>query len=244
MVQFEALERQVLSRRVVDQLTDSIVSREIAPGTLLPSERELTAQFGVSRTVIRESIQILAALGLVDVRHGVGTLVNAPADWRLEEPLALLLRAERQSLLNWMGVRKVVEVGFAHLAASQRTPEHLEKIATAIERMRTNANDPEVCMEADMDFHLAVSRATGNTMAPVLMRPILRPLREYLIEAVRLPDAVERAIDEHQAILDALQLGRADQAAAATEEHLSRVIAEIENLYGEGQSPVIEYSSS
>jgi GntR family transcriptional repressor for pyruvate dehydrogenase complex len=99
-------------------------------------------------------------------------------------------------------------------------------------------------MEADMDFHLAVSRASANTMAPVLMRPILRPLRDSLVAAVRIPGAVERAIAEHQAILDALQRGDEDRAAAATAAHLGRVIAEIENLYGEGQSPFIEIGVS
>jgi GntR family transcriptional repressor for pyruvate dehydrogenase complex len=233
MVRFESIEKQALNRQVVSRLTESILSRELAPGTLLPSERELTAQFGVSRTVIRESIQMLAALGMVDIRHGVGTLVNAPADWRLEEPLSLLLRAERQSLMNWMEVRKVVEVGFAGLAATRRDNRNLEALASAMERMQTHVHDPEAWIEADQDFHVEISRSTANSMAHVLMRPILIPLREYLIEAVRLPSAPGRALAAHRRIQQAIVDRQPDDAAAAMADHLGQVLAEIEDLYGE-----------
>src|SRR5437867_2938705 len=110
------LERQTLSHQVVRRLTDSIVAGQPEPGAPLPPEKALAESLRVSRMVIRESVRILAAQGLVDVRHGVGTFVNPPSAWRVEEPLTLLLRAERQSLLHWLEVRRVIEMGFAGLA--------------------------------------------------------------------------------------------------------------------------------
>ena len=243
MVRFESLEKQALSQQVVSQLTESILDRSLPPGELLPSERELSLQLGVSRTVIRESIQMLAALGLVTIRHGVGTVVNRTSEWHLEEPLSLLLRAERQSLLNWLEVRKVVEVGFAELAATRRSQGNVDAMEAAMTRMQEHREDPVLWIEADQAFHVEISRATGNSMAHILMRPILLPLREYLIESVRLPSAADRALMAHQRILDAISGSQPKEAADAMNQHLERVLAEIDDLYG-SQTIIVGTSGS
>ncbi len=223
-------EKSTLTRQVTSLLTDEIVSRRIPPNELLPREQALAEQLGVSRMVIRESLRMLAALGLVDVRHGVGVYVNPLEAWQVTEPLSLLLRAERESLMRWLEVRALFEVGLVRLAAIRVTDEDLEKLSMAQERMR--ASDlPEEVVSADLDFHVALSAVTGNHLFEVLMGPIMKPVREHLLAAVRLPGRREQSIAEHEAIAQALAERDPERAAALMERHLSIVAEEIKTLH-------------
>jgi DNA-binding FadR family transcriptional regulator len=233
---FAAPERQTLSRQVVSQLTEMIVSRRLPPGTPLPTEQQLADQLGVSRMVIRESVRIVAALGLVNVRHGVGTFVNPSHAWQIEGPLALLLRSEQQSLLRWLEVRTLIETAIVRLAASRATAENVEAMTAAVERMRQSGDDPERVVLADEDFHQEVALSTGNPLMVTLMRPILKPLREHLLAAVRLPERYDRSMAEHQAIISAIAARDAERAVELMTTHLTTVTDEIRALHGE-QSP-------
>jgi DNA-binding FadR family transcriptional regulator len=234
----QGVERETLSGQVVRQLSDMIVARQVEPGSLLPPEKALAENFGVSRMVIRESVRILAALGLVDVRHGVGTFVNPASVWRTDEPLTLLFRAERQSLLHWLELRRVVETGFAELAARRATAENLVTMAAALELMRSGS-DASAVIAADLDFHLELARATANPLALTMIRPVLRPLHEHLVVAVGLPRALERAIAEHESIRAAIAARDAEAAAMAMRAHLDRVRDEIEMLHRREDPPVV-----
>ncbi len=223
-------EKSTLTRQVASLLTEEIVSRRIPPNELLPREQALAEQLGVSRMVIRESLRMLAAFGLVDVRHGVGVYVNPPEAWQVEEPLSLLLRAERESLMRWLEVRALFEVGLARLAAARATDKDLHDLSSALDRMRASEAPDEV-VSADLDFHLAISAATGNPLFEVLMGPIVKPVREHLLAAVRLPGRREQSIAEHEAIAQAVAERDPERAAALMERHLSIVAEEIKTLH-------------
>jgi len=225
-------EKSTLTHQVTSLLTEEIVSRRLPPNELLPKEQALAEQLGVSRMVIRESLRILAAFGLIYVRHGVGAYVNPPEAWQLEEPLSLLFRAERESLMRWLEVRALFEVGLVRLAASRVTDENLAVLSEALERMRACV-EPDDVVSADLDFHLALSAATGNPLFEVLMRPITKPMREHLLAAVRIPGRREQSIAEHEAIAQALADRDPERAASLMERHLSIVAEEIETLHSE-----------
>ncbi len=224
--------KSTLTRQVTSLLTEEIVSQRLPPNELLPREQDLAEQLGVSRMVIRESLRMLTAFGLVDVRHGVGVYVNPPDAWQVEEPLSLLLRAERESLMRWLEVRALFEVGLARLAATRATDEQLRDLSAPLDRMRASVAPDEV-VSADLDFHLAISAATGNPLFEVLMGPIMKPVREHLLAAVRLPGRREQSIAEHEAIAQALADRDPERSAALMERHLSIVAEEIKTLHSQ-----------
>jgi len=224
--------KSTLTRQVTSLLTEEIVSGRLPPGEGLPKEQDLAAQLGVSRMVIRESLRMLAAFGLVDVRHGVGVFVNPPEAWQVEEPLALLLRAERESLMRWLEVRALFEIGLVRLVAARAGERDLASLRSALDRMRAS-EEPEEVVAADLDFHLALSASTGNPLFQVLMRPIIRPVREHLLAAVRLPGRREQSIAEHEAIVQAIADHDPDRAASLMEGHLAVVAEEIRSLHGQ-----------
>ncbi len=223
-------EKSTLTRQVTGLLTEEIVSQRLPPNKLLPKEHDLAEQLGVSRMVIRESLQMLAALGLIDVRHGVGVYVNPPEAWQVAQPLSLLLRAERKSLMQWLEMRAIFEVGVVRLAAVRASSEDVQKLWATVDRMRTSSDYDDVVL-ADLDFHLNLAAAAGNPMVGVLAGPLMQPMREHLVTAVRIPGRHEQSVAEHEAIVKSVADHDPEGAVAAMERHLAVVAEEIKTLH-------------
>jgi DNA-binding FadR family transcriptional regulator len=215
----------------VQQLIEMIVSGTLAANESLPAESELANRFEVSRTVIREAMRVLVANGMIQVRHGVGAQVSPREKWQVAEPLKLLIRSDPESLVQWLEVRQVFEVGVARLAATRVQPADLAALAAALKSMRTAARGPSAAfVEADRTFHLTISRATQNPAFEILIEPLLEPLRGPIRETVKVPGNAAKAIREHEAVLDALRSGDPDAAGANMAAHLGRVSEEIRQL--------------
>lgn len=222
-----SFERPRLTDQVVAHVTHMITGGTWAAGTAVPPEPELAQQFGVSRTVIRECVRVLASRGMLDVRQGRGTYVTAPDTWNMTEPLALLVKADRASLSGWLEVRSILEVESAALAAQRLTPEDRDALSAALQRLESAGSDPIAYLDADISFHLAIARATRNTALVRLLRPVVQPLREHLQEAALMTQARADAAREHRTIASCILAGDAAGARAAMEAHLSRVADEI-----------------
>ena len=113
-------ERPRLTEQVVAHMTRMITGAAWPSGAALPPEADLAQQLGVSRTVIREGVRVLASRGMLDVRQGRGTFVTPSAAWNVAEPLALLVRADRPALLNWLEVRTILEPSHARSQVGRR----------------------------------------------------------------------------------------------------------------------------
>ena len=224
-------QRRNLADEVSQQLIEMIVSGTWATHESLPPESELALRFEVSRTVIREAMRVLVANGMIHVRHGVGAHVSPRQEWRVAEPLKLLIRSDPEGLLRWLEVRLVFEVGVARLAATRAQAADIADIATALASMRSALLGPtEAFIEADRRFHLAISSATHNPAFEVLIEPLLEPLRGPIREIANLPGNAMKALEEHEAVLEALRSGDADAAGTKMLVHLERVSEEIQQL--------------
>src|SRR5207344_1201563 len=118
--------RRKLSETVAEQLLAAV--RELPPGTKVPSERELTKELGVGRSTVREALNGLAMLGVVEIRHGQGVFVTGePAP--VNEPSAITAALERGVTHEFIEARLIVEVEVARLAARRRTDEDLARLS-------------------------------------------------------------------------------------------------------------------
>jgi GntR family transcriptional regulator, transcriptional repressor for pyruvate dehydrogenase complex len=224
-------ERRRLADEVAERLTGWILDETLPPDGLLPTEGELAARFGVSRTVIREAIRSLASYRLVRIRHGVGSYVNPREAWDVSSALQLFIRSDRDGLLRWLEVRQVLEVGIARRAAARVTPEDLDVLAGLVGAMRDQLRHlPGGFIEVDSRFHLAIARATRNPSLEMMLAPILRPLHGRMQETLQIPVTAELAVAEHERIVQALRTGNAEGAATAMAAHLERVCEEIRML--------------
>ncbi|MBL8378513.1 MAG: FadR family transcriptional regulator [Burkholderiales bacterium] len=215
-----------LAQQLVERLREQIRSGAIPAGAKLPSEAQIIASEGVSRTVVREALSRLSAAGLTETLHGVGTFVRpatTPADFRLD-PAALTTLVEVRALLE---LRLALETEAAALAAHRREPGGLEAMRSALTGFSAAIAVGSGTVEHDYRFHLGVALATGNRYFADLMRA----LGTLMIPRTRLPTAELAQLDrseylagvhrEHQEIYAAIERGDADAARAAMRTHLS-----------------------
>jgi DNA-binding FadR family transcriptional regulator len=220
---------------VAERLTLRILGGEYAPGRPLPNEAALLGEFGVSRTCLREALQMLAARGLVRSRPKLGTFVREPHDWNFLDADILRLRqrvvSKPEFLRELFAVRRMVEPETAALAARNATPDMLAKLEAAVQEMaRGGGARTAETTEADVAFHRLLLAASGNALLSGLGACIEEALRAS-IDITSRPDTGSRfALDKHVAVLEAVRAGDPERARTAmvellelTEEVLERV---------------------
>ncbi|SDA99988.1 DNA-binding transcriptional regulator, FadR family [Sinorhizobium sp. NFACC03] len=216
---------KTLVARVTDALGGQIAGGHYKPGDRLPSEAQLTQEFGVSRTVVREAIAALRSGGLVEARHGIGVFVLEPT------PVAPLPfhgvdLARVSSLIEMLELRTAVEGDAAALAALRRSPAQEEKIIEAFDSFCASAAEGRPTAEADFNFHLAIAQATNNPRFSEFLQMLgtalipRRAVSESGEETVLAAAELSRLISEHEAILIAIQDGDEEQARSAMRQHL------------------------
>lgn len=223
--------RRRLHAHVVDTLVPMIASGELAPGSLLPTEPEMGARFGVSRSVVREALRVLDAKGLIEVRHGSGTRVTAPERWDPLDPQVLAALPGRgpsaRVLHDLLETRTIVECEAAALAAQRADEDDIAALGAALGTMRGALEDPPRFVTGDSAFHLTLLRAARNRV----LERLTHPMHELLSYAQRLTDAIPgvlgRALHDHERIADAVFRRDADGAREAMRAHLAQTQRDI-----------------
>ena len=212
-----------LPARVAANISREIISGRLKPGDRLPTEPELAELFGVSRTVVREAVARLRSEGIVRSKQGAGVFV---ADAR-QPPT---LRIDRESLAdkalfkNLFELRAMIEINTAGMAAERRNEKALRALDTALEHLRQVPGSAAESVDADLDFHLAIAQATGNTFIAAFIRFISFQIRESIIATRRNRDPDNSAsvtYREHEAILKAIRKGSAAAARKAMSHHIA-----------------------
>jgi GntR family galactonate operon transcriptional repressor len=155
-----------LYEQVTRALAIRILSGSLSPETTRNTEEELCHEFGVSRTVLREAIKVLAAKGLVEVRPKTGMRIKPRSEWTLIDRQLMSWQAEvgfsESFVRNLFQVRLMLEPPTAAVAAGNSTAEDLDGIRSAFQRMERESSDFSAYLEDDCDFHDRISRATHN----------------------------------------------------------------------------------
>jgi GntR family transcriptional regulator, transcriptional repressor for pyruvate dehydrogenase complex len=216
-----------LTEEVVAELTERIRGGALQPGDKLPTESEIMAQLGVSRTVVRESISRLQAARLVQTRHGIGTFVLEAGDqdrFQIEAVGELTVR----DVMAILELRISLEAEAAGLAAMRRTDENLAQMRHALDEFERHiAQGTGNAVAADVAFHLELAKATGNRY----FHSILSQLGNTIIPRTRVNSAalahndpsgyLDRVNREHEDIYDAIERRDPEAARAAMRMHLS-----------------------
>jgi DNA-binding FadR family transcriptional regulator len=222
----EQIVRRKLSDEVFDRLERMITSGELNPGDEMPSERVLMERFGVGRPAIREAMQSLASMGLVNISHGERAKVlklTAKSIFRQVDLTAkIMLSQSSDSLEHLKTTRIFFERGMAREAALKTTQEDVDDLRDIIERQRRSLGKAEEFISADMQFHTRIAQISGNPIFVAVSEAMLAWLKAYHTEMLIWTGKEKFTLVEHEEILDRLAANDADGAEAAVLKHLER----------------------
>jgi GntR family galactonate operon transcriptional repressor len=205
---------------IVREIALRILSGTVRPGATLPTEPELQAEFGISRSALREAMRVLSAKGLVQVRPRTGTVVRGTQEWNRLDPevleWSLATAPDLAFVRSLLEARRVFEPAAAEFAALRASAQDLARIETAYLGMKSSLpHDVETCCRADVAFHAAILRASGNVVLQQLVGTMGAALGNVFRLSTQLAESHERALSAHATVLDCIRLRDAAGARAA-----------------------------
>lgn len=215
-----------LTRAVTGELVERIVRGLHPPGTPLPPEAALCETFSVSRTVVREAVKMLQEKGLVQVRHGTGTMVTDQTRWDMLDELVLgatIAGDDSLAILDDLVVtRRLLESDMANVAARVATADVVAQLRTIVDRMDELVDDHVTYGEHDRAFHDLIMQTSGNRIA----RGVVRALESQVIHTARYMGRTERALcvasnRGHRRVCECIAAGDPDGAAEAMFTHIT-----------------------
>lgn len=218
-----AIRRVRLYEEVASRIQRLISEGRLKPGDKLPPERELAEAFGVSRGSVRDAIRVLELIGLVEPRQGDGTIVRDLSPDSLVYPLATLLTRKSMMLAELLDVRKMIEPPLAARAASNASPEEIASLAEILALQEEKVTRGELPIEEDSKFHYTIATAARNSVALRVLDVLMDLLHENRQRSLQVQGRLERSLEGHRRILEAIRQRDAAAAELAMRQHIEEI---------------------
>ena len=226
----QPIPRRKLYHEVVDRLRERILSGEYAPGSQLPSERQLMALFQVGRPAVREAMLTLERMGMIAISHGERARVLRPTAQavigQVADAARHMLAAEPDALSHLIEARLFFEVGMVRIAAANRTDADIATLKQALAEQEAAIEGPARFLEKDMAFHRAIAAVSRNPIYVAISQSVFEWLGQYYVGLVRVRGAEHLTIAEHTEIYERIAAGDVDGAARAMSDHITRANAQ------------------
>ena len=235
MLSFAPIKQVRVYEEVLRQLKYSILAGRYRPGEKLPSERELSLQFQVSRVVVREAIRALELTGFVTLRQGPsgGAYVKDLTLDHLSSAFMDLFQANKLSAQELIQVRLHTEPEVARIAAMNIRDESSKSLEEAFQAEHNPTLSHSEWVIKNLKIHYILAEISGNRLYEAVVNPLLDLTREIVL-VVKPSHKVIHDHREHKAIIDAVSSGDPDASAAAMVQHVSNVgsaLVELESSY-------------
>ncbi|MEZ4639744.1 MAG: FadR/GntR family transcriptional regulator [Caldilineaceae bacterium] len=216
---FESVEKDLLPNKIVNSLLALIKERQLLPGDRLPPERELAQMMNVGRPSLRAALRALALMNVIEIHPGAGTYVSSLEPERLVEHLDFVFALDDSSVLQLFDARRTLELRTAALAAQCITDAEIAQLEAILAEWAA-AEDDEAREEADREFHKLIAISSRNPILARFVMIVNQLGTESRWRAYGLPTAIDKTMDEHRAIVDALRRHDPKAAEAAMLHHL------------------------
>ena len=227
--EFRPVKQEKIATKIVAQIKSLIIKGDLKPGDVLPPERKLISLLKVSRPSLREALNTLTAMGFLEISQRHRTVVKSLAAGSITDPLHRLLKEDMQMVFELIEVRKAMETWNAYHAAERATVADIASLKKSTESMRIKIEQEMSVVEADANFHLAISEATHNKIQTHLMFSIYDILKESLgkyLESINMSDI----FDQHCKVVEAVIKRDPDLAAVRMRAHLDYVESRVKEL--------------
>ena len=216
--------RMVKKRRayqdIVKQIRKLIEKEKFKRGDQLPTERELSEAFKVSRATVREAIFSLETMKLVDRRQGDGTYVIASSEEALVQPLAASLFYEKDDIIDIFFLRKIIEPEVAQLASENATPEEINELEEIFKEQEKEVAEGKNPVRTDSEFHALLARMSKNRVLERLLLAVVDLLSKTREKYLQTEERKQKSLHGHRNILDAVKMGNGMASRKAMRRHL------------------------
>lgn len=224
---FSAIRQSKVSEDIVEQIKALIKDGKLKPGEKLPSERQLARILEVGRSSLREAINSLSMMGLVEVRRRKGIYVSTVSTPLITDPLRRLMESSPKTFADLYDIRIDIEVASAMAAAAHRTDEQLGAILERLEAMKQMNGDRLYVTDNDLGFHLTIADASDNFLRVHIIKEIFDLAHDHIDIALKKITAVQDNLDaiynQHAEIYEAIANMDRSEAGAAMRSHLEWV---------------------
>lgn len=228
---FEPIRSGRVSESIVGQIKDLIRRGQLSSGDRLPSERQLSESFGVSRVTVRDALRMLEAVGLIEIRVGAGggAFITSPGSAHMAEGLANLLSLRSISPDELTEAREIIERGLLPTVCERATDQDLADLeAICQQSLDSLESDDHYDVRLSAAFHVRLAKASHNGAMAMVVESLHGPLLESLIVAQEAaPEMGRKGTDEHLQIIDAIRKRDPERAQRIMGEHVERTRARI-----------------
>lgn len=218
--------RRKLSDEVFDRVLETIKDGTLRPGDLMPSERSLMQQLGVGRPAVREALQALARMGLIEIRHGGRARVAEPSFGhmvdQLGETMRHLLIHSPANLEHLKEARATLEREIARIAARRRAEADVRRLWGIIAEQEAVIEEPDKFRAIDGRFHREIASISGNPIWPAVSEAVFSWLNHFHVDLVSVRGLEQLTLAEHRQIAEAIERRDPEAAAEAMSDHLNR----------------------
>lgn len=227
----EPIQRRKLSHEVRDRLLDMITKGELKEGDKMPSEHELMERFGVGRPAVREAMQSIESMGLIAIQHGgrakIKKVTAQDIIGQMDSATRHLLSSSSENVDHLREARQVFEAGVAFLATKRAGTKDIEILEEKLKDMVACKKDRAKFLKADLEFHKAIARISGNPILFSVSAAMLKWLSEvhtdYERDILGIPELVDLTCEEHKKILECIANKDALGATNSISDHILRV---------------------
>ena len=230
-IRLTTVNRISVCSQIFDQIKEKIVSGAWPPGAKIPSEKELTDMLCASRISIREALKKLAALNLLEIRHGDGTYVKKIDEESHLIQLVPFLALTKAGIIEILEFRKMIETGSLPMAVANATDEDIAELEKSVARMKEQKDNLEEYALEDFRFHFLIVKLSRNTVA-IHVYTIIRDTLQTSLRNIVTPTGQKNALRYHPLLLEAIRKRDALSATNIMEEHLCKVIERVHNDKG------------
>ena len=227
------IKKKKLADEVIDEIKRMIQSGELKEGDRLPNQNEFAAQLGVSRTSLREAINTLSVLGILEQHQGYGTIVKSRFSALYADHLSAPFITDEKATMELLEARQFIEIGAARLAAKNATPKQIKEMGVLIDDMAkaNKREDTQKLSEQDIEFHFLIAQATQNRVIIHLLATIRGLMEKFMHEAFLILHDQKRYLKAHRDIFNAIKKKDPLKASSLIKKHIADVQKDLQQYY-------------
>ena len=224
---YSPIKPRKISDEIVKQIKSLILQGNLQPGESLPPERTLAKSLNVSRVSLREALNTLQGMGLLEIQQGNRTCVRPITTMSIHDPLVSFAKSSPANIMKIFEIRKYLELGIVAMAAERATEEEIDHLERLIDEMEEDLQKSRLGAKSDHEFHTTLADATHNEAYIHLVRTIYDLLQEELRIAwggiFNKRNMRKKLFQQHKNILEAVKQRDPEKGRESALAHLRYV---------------------